>query len=216
MLAVALFVIVVARSGPKDDPTRFGPKRTITLRPFSVIDLGDRRRLVGGGETNFPDGVQLDVVLSTVEALLTVPVACRSGSFDIALEHTGIVTNGRYTIRAKFALDRQTREVATSIHYQPKSLEAESSLVLANSTTGDVERSALRSLIDRANNAKDVEELVGYGKEAARLEASLWISTLLPGARRLSTSIARQVRERRVDFERLRTELVEAEVLSGL
>jgi hypothetical protein len=196
------------------DWTKFGPERFLTLGSAVIAD----GHLRVTGVTNLPDGALLDVVLATTENLVTVTVPCKDARFLLNATDTGTISNGTYRVLVAFRLEQQAQPLREQIHYQPRRLEAKGQLVVTSAADPTKElRPKLRALIQSANVAKDRTELAKVVVDAEAFDRGLWISTLAPGVRRLRRALETALRgSGKPDVERLRRELVEADVLSSL
>lgn len=208
--ATALYV----RSRKPPDPTRFGPERFLKIESAEIAPSSSGSRLVIGGSTNLPDGARLDLALTT-EDLVRATVICDKGRFGVELADGRTVTNGTYRIFVTFDLAQQSPALCEAIRYQPLRLDAESVLVVTSGVDPAALRSKLKDLIRSANTAVQLEELRRTAAEAEVFERELWISTLLPGARRLRTALDAYLAAPRPDKAALRQALVEADVLAS-
>jgi hypothetical protein len=200
------------------DPTKFGLERFLTLASTEIAPETSQTRLRVAGTTNLPDGARLDVTLGTTEDLFTASVPCRGGQFLLDALDARSVTNGTYRVLVAFRIEQQDQALREQIHYQPRRLDTKSQLVVTSATDPTKHlRPKLRALIQSANAAKDRTELARVATDAEAFERGLWISTLTPAVRRLRRALEAALRgSGKPDVERLRRELVEADVLASL
>jgi hypothetical protein len=218
IVAIAGAVVVSFRSRFPQDPSKFGPERFLALESAEIAPEASQSKLRVAGRTNLPDGARVDVIVATTESLLNESVPCHGGFFLLETRDARSVTNGTYRVFVAFRLEAQDEALRKAIHYQPRRLEAPGQIVVTSAVDPTKElRPRLRALIQSANVARDRASLAKVARDAEALESELWISTLLPGARRLRLALQLAARSSgNADFERLRRSLVEADVLAGL
>lgn len=228
-ITIALVLVAIAISGlvwwrshgsppARVDPTRVGPERTLDLDPFRIEQIATGgSRLVGSGRTNLPDGAVVRVEVLTTDTVASVMAPVANGALTVAAPDSRAVTNGTYRVFATFRIEEQPVPIREALVYQPKRLQATTTLAVTNGVAPDASlRPELLGLIRAAYGAKSRDELPSIAAKAAELESRLWISTLTPSIRRLRTAIAVALEERNPDFAKLRRGVIEAEALSSL
>lgn len=206
-------VLLSLRSRQKADPTRFGPERVLSI---TSADLASHRLQVSGS-TNLPDGARLGVIIATTEPCQHYSTRAVRGRFFIDLTDDRTTTSGAYRVLVSFRIEEQDEALREAMRYQPLRLDAAAPLSVDSTDPAKDLRPKLRALIQAANAAKDRDALVKVAGDAQAFERELWISTLLPGARRLRRALDVALRgSGRLDLERLRRELIEADVLASL
>ena len=214
---VAISFALFSRFRPKSDPTRYGPERALSLDAATIeVQPAGRKRLVARGETNLPDGTLIDVSVGTTEPIFTTTAACTAGRWEVAVEQTGTVTNGRYSVNASFALEKQPSAVRAALHYQPRQLSADRTLEVTTGVDPKALRAEVHALIAAANNAREPAALGPVAERTRALEQELWISSLIPSVRCLGRAVEVALRTPRpLNRDELGRRLVKPDVLAG-
>lgn len=224
MLAVATLVLLPEDPAPetvtKRDPTRRGPRRTLTIEEATVRATGDARVLHVSGTTNLVSGARLAVVVKAEGASVAhLDAVVADGRYVAEESATGRIVAGDYSVEVVFRLESQREETREALFYQPRSLRAEARLLLPSHVVAPAARAQdeLRVLLEAVNRTgrSDEAELVELDARALALSERLWIATHKAAIRKLRLAIEerRKPASSRRDFERL---LLEAHVLAGL